>query len=898
MSSTNDFARTLKALHKPGQPLIVPNVWDTPSLLALSSLNTPSDHPVAAIATASWALAHARGAADEDLTAEQNLLALRELAPLAAGAGLPLSADLQDGYGARIEEIFTTAAQYGIAGANLEDSIPAAGFGRGFAGSLYSKADAVARIQTALRATAAAGVPDFVINARCDVFRLDVAPELDDATRMREALDRGRAYLAAGATTVFFWGGGARGLSTHEVQTLVAELDGRVAVLLTKRDGGHSTAELAKMGVARISIGPSLYLAAMNAVKTGAAQILGGGGLLASPDRALGVPRPWHLYPPRLEQALEKLSTSPSPSCSFDPGATSRDGRSASVLPVAAATQRTWTDSTGFVERDPSFERQSYLASQIAELAHPASAESSEVADQLKTLSDVSSAPARSNTSRSTALAGPRADPVLKREQVPSSFVLKIIRYLESRVKNGAKPLLLIVHPIPDLDLLKNLCQNVYFPLDPMTVGQLTLFNALLYFAIWEVQSRGDSEIDAEDLAKYRQVTDANFNQGVEEAEIIAIANYENALTLCLAAYYAHTIGDIVRHQAVVSAAARHCVQLGYHRNDKGQLSPEESHKRRLLFWHVYISELGLTLRLGRAAVIQEFDVDVPQLNISSDPRQAVWDTSLRLFTGFSRLQSKIYRKIYSPGAIVALAAEPSKRQARVATFAAELNQWYMEWHQIKSADAYYPMVHQHTFMAVDIIYYSVLTLLHRGSTSSNSPSDISPECFAAARQGLETHLHIFPSVLASGPGTVSYYGVWIFMYSSFTPYIVTFLHSIASTDTNDLQLLKSVLDTLDDIAIGYELVHRQKTLCAALYRIAKAFIESRQRLHNNGNHNGDEQSAMDHEPFATTAEQTLNLPLQPDTIQEWGNFDTIVEDWETQYFNQQSLMLGNSLDQ
>lgn len=280
MSSTNDFARTLKALHKPGQPLIVPNVWDTPSLLALSSLNTPSDHPVAAIATASWALAHARGAADEDLTAEQNLLALRELAPLAAGAGLPLSADLQDGYGARIEEIFTTAAQYGIAGANLEDSIPAAGFGRGFAGSLYSKADAVARIQTALRATAAAGVPDFVINARCDVFRLDVAPELDDATRMREALDRGRAYLAAGATTVFFWGGGARGLSTHEVQTLVAELDGRVAVLLTKRDGGHSTAELAKMGVARISIGPSLYLAAMNAVKTGAAQILGGGGLL------------------------------------------------------------------------------------------------------------------------------------------------------------------------------------------------------------------------------------------------------------------------------------------------------------------------------------------------------------------------------------------------------------------------------------------------------------------------------------------------------------------------------------------------------------------------------------------------------------------------------------------
>ncbi|PMB73106.1 putative transcriptional regulatory protein C11D3.07c [Beauveria bassiana] len=578
----------------------------------------------------------------------------------------------------------------------------------------------------------------------------------------------------------------------------------------------------------------------------------------------------------RLEQALEKLSASPSPRCSFDFNGNNRDDNSASVAPLAA-TQKTWTESTGFVERDPSFERQSYLASQIAELAHPASSESREVADQLKTLSAVSSVPASSNTSRNAAQAASHSNLILKREQVSSNFVLKIIRYLESRVKNGI---------------------HIYFPLDPVTAGELTLFNALLYFAIWEVQSRGDSDIDPDELAKYRRITDANFNGGVEDAEIIAIANYENALTLCLAAYYAHTLGDIVRHQAVVSAAARHCLQLGYHRNDKGQLPPEESHKRRLLFWHIYISELGLTLRLGRAAVIQDFDVDVPQLNISEDARQAVWDESLRSFTRFSRIQSKIYRKIYSPGAIATLAVEPSKRQARVAKFAGELNEWYMEWKQVNSADAYYPMVHQHTFMAVEVIYYSVLTLLHRGSTNSNSPSDISPECFAAARQGLESHLRIFPAVLAHGPGTVSYYGVWIFMYSSFTPYVVTFLHSIANTDTNDLQLLKNVLDTLDDIGAGYELVHRQKTLCAALYRIANAFIDSRQRLQNGRGQNGDAQSAIDHQAFVTTAEQTLNLPLQADTIQDWGNFDTIVEDWESQYFNQQSLMLGNSLDQ
>lgn len=101
------------------------------------------------------------------------------------------------------------------------------------------------------------------------------------------------------------------------------------------------------------------------------------------------------------------------------------------------AAQKTWTESTGFVERDPSFERQSYLASQIAELAHPVSSESREVADELKTLSAVSNTPASSNTSRNTAAVSSDADHVLKREQAPASFVLKIIRYLESRVKNG-----------------------------------------------------------------------------------------------------------------------------------------------------------------------------------------------------------------------------------------------------------------------------------------------------------------------------------------------------------------------------------------------------------------------------------------------------------------------------
>lgn len=72
-----------------------------------------------------------------------------------------------------------------------------------------------------------------------------------------------------------------RGLRTHEVKKLVEELGGKVAVLLS-RQGGHTAGELAEIGVARISVGPSLYLYAMDAVKSTAARILGGGGLVSS----------------------------------------------------------------------------------------------------------------------------------------------------------------------------------------------------------------------------------------------------------------------------------------------------------------------------------------------------------------------------------------------------------------------------------------------------------------------------------------------------------------------------------------------------------------------------------------------------------------------------------------
>lgn len=279
MSPNNDVTKTLKSLHIPHHPLVLSNVRDVASLNAVLGINTEDSQPVKAIATASWAFAAALGIKDEDLTMEQNLSATRYLSPTVARAGLPLSVDLQDGYGSRIQEAVQQDVEAGAQGANLEDSIPSQGLGNGTEGSLYSLSEQVRRLQLACQAASDAGCPDFVINARCGIFALGYVPGLENNTRIQEAVTRGKAYLEAGATTVFYWRGYGAGMTEDEVCKLVDELVGRVAIRLGQTKSALSVAKLGKIGVSRISVGPSLFQIAMHAAKPSAMDVLQGGQL-------------------------------------------------------------------------------------------------------------------------------------------------------------------------------------------------------------------------------------------------------------------------------------------------------------------------------------------------------------------------------------------------------------------------------------------------------------------------------------------------------------------------------------------------------------------------------------------------------------------------------------------
>jgi 2-methylisocitrate lyase-like PEP mutase family enzyme len=239
-------AEQFRELHVPGKPLILFNIWDAGSAKAVA------DAGAKAIATGSWSVAHASGFNDGELMPLS--LAIDNLRRIVSATDLPVTIDLESGYGETPEMVGQTiglAIEAGAIGCNLEDSFPATG-------KLREIADQCARIRHARKIADALGIR-FFINARTDVFFQRSAEPHSDAM-IAEAIERARAYADAGADGLF-----APGLADI---TLIARLTAASPLPLNIMIGDTTppVSALEQHGVARVSHGPRPYFLAMKAL--------------------------------------------------------------------------------------------------------------------------------------------------------------------------------------------------------------------------------------------------------------------------------------------------------------------------------------------------------------------------------------------------------------------------------------------------------------------------------------------------------------------------------------------------------------------------------------------------------------------------------------------------------
>ncbi len=261
MLNQRDKAEAFRKLHQGPGILVLPNAWD------VATARLVEEAGFSAIATTSAGVAWALGYADGERISREEMLGV--VRRIAAAVRVPVTADMEAGYGRAPEAAAETARGViaaGAVGLNLEDGTNE--------GPLVDLALQVERLQAVREVGATAGVP-LVINARTDAFELT---ELAPARRFAEAVRRVNAYRAAGADCLFV----VHVSDAETIGRLAREVDGPLNVLAGPP--APPIPELERLGVRRASLGPRVAQAALGAVRRAVIELRDRGSYTALAD--------------------------------------------------------------------------------------------------------------------------------------------------------------------------------------------------------------------------------------------------------------------------------------------------------------------------------------------------------------------------------------------------------------------------------------------------------------------------------------------------------------------------------------------------------------------------------------------------------------------------------------
>lgn len=253
MSALSEKATSFAALHTAPEILRVVNIWDVVSAKAIAALPETK-----ALATAGHSVAATFGYEDGENIPLDVMLDM--VGRIVAAVDVPVTADLDAGFG-NPGETTRRAIGVGVVGANVEDRVKPFD-------------EAVAAVEAVIAAGEAEGVP-FVLNARTDVFVKGGDRPLDD--KIADAVKRGRAFLDAGATSVF-----VPGLLDADTTKRLVEGLGEQRLSVIGFPGALPAAEYEKLGVARISYGPLTQRVALTALQDLAIDLYGTGVIPSS----------------------------------------------------------------------------------------------------------------------------------------------------------------------------------------------------------------------------------------------------------------------------------------------------------------------------------------------------------------------------------------------------------------------------------------------------------------------------------------------------------------------------------------------------------------------------------------------------------------------------------------
>ncbi|KAL6233937.1 hypothetical protein BDW75DRAFT_176375 [Aspergillus navahoensis] len=380
--------------------------------------------------------------------------------------------------------------------------------------------------------------------------------------------------------------------------------------------------------------------------------------------------------------------------------------------------------------------------------------------------------------------------------------------------------------PFIPVERLAEKCREVYFATEDYSDATFIVANGGLYQVFVAASLMTQEHALREEYQGYADICKHNLNTMLAKLHLLLPANIDSIEALTMGAAHAIEISKPSFALTLTSTASRLCQELGFHQMPSIEnVGAKEKQRRLTLFWSIYCMDRALALRLGRAATIPDYDIDVP-ITFEGDAA-GIYKSAQVLWIELARIQGLVYQKLYSPAA---LRQDEVARVAEARRLAAEMQDRVMKpFKSLYSTLEDLNPIERLYIRCDEVCRLSVLTLIYRAIPPQvDTPGTFAKECIEAARSALQAHKSSMSLLTEANEATKLSYLHWCILYSPFVPFIVLFCHIIEVCSWGDLDRLEEFVESLKPYCSLSTAIFNLHRLCQVLSNVARLYVEAK----------------------------------------------------------------------
>ncbi|KAH7136670.1 hypothetical protein B0J13DRAFT_449759 [Dactylonectria estremocensis] len=408
---------------------------------------------------------------------------------------------------------------------------------------------------------------------------------------------------------------------------------------------------------------------------------------------------------------------------------------------------------------------------------------------------------------------------------------MDVVVTLLKKIRNAPPGLFTFICYFVGVADFSSLCRIVYFPTEDFSDSAFAIVNAGLYYMFLEQHSFAPDIATKGEYESYIQICRVNLETALANMSLFMPNKVETVQSLILGTMYAIDVSRPSVAWHLNSAAAQICQTAGFHRKSACKSEPESYKVRSGLFWSVYTNDKALALRLGRAPMIQDWDIDIPRGFIFDGMMGDETSGIALIWLKTATLQGQVYVQLYSPDALARPQSELAERArvlaaqcVRVEAEASEVRKMAVaSLERIKASH----LVDIHV-KGDEVQLLATVTLVYRAIPApEGSLSRFCDECVQVARRAMQKHLDCMELVRREAYAKAIYVH-WNLLLTPFAPFFVIFCHVIETSSLEDLQLLQEFTATLEVASDVSEVLRKLHRLCYVMSNVAMLYVQAK----------------------------------------------------------------------